>query len=778
MAFQKHLLSGVAAAAFAVGAAQAQTSPNPDQPDASASASTSAQQKSQQVNLSTDRNISTNPLFPLPVILGLGGLVLIVGGIGAYRRAKDGSVPGMLAGGLATVMLLNPAVIDNQNKKMPTEVIVVVDRSESNQSIGTRAQETDAVLDHIRKQLEPLGGDINLHVIDSKRRDSTGRPDDSNLFALLDETTGIPYNRRGAVIFLTDGQTRGMQGTPEAIGKETPFHALVSGKDNEFDLRIVVDQAPKSSLVKQKQVIKFHTQVDGEYDSAKTPVRVEIRRDGNKVSEKTVVPGEVAEVTVDIPHAGSNIIELQASIIPGELIENNNRIVVPIEGIRKQMNVLYFSGKPHLGTRMWENALRENSDTALIQFITLRPSRKIDDTPEEEMALVPLPMHELFSEKLKSIDLVIFDRYEGIATLPPTYFDNLVSYIPEGGAVFVAAGPEYARPRSLYNSSLGSILSARPTGNMLKVPFVPRATSDGEKHPVTRGLGGEKNITDPSWGRWLSMAETEATGGHVVLSGDQDKPLLILERKGKGRIATLTSDNAYLWERDFDGGGPHEALLQKAIDWLLQNPDLEEEALRLSARNGELIIHRQTMLDKTDPIKVTTPTGIITVTPKPVGPGQWEARIKATAEGLYSAEQSGQHPLTAHFNLGTPNLAEFSGVVSTLEKLAPLAIATGGSAKRIDTSSLPRLIPIKAKDAKNGLSGSGWIGIRMTDETTLVDQKKTPLMSGWTGAGLMLAFALLAGFAFYREGGKDNRPGWRDVVPFAKRKEGPEVGGP
>ena len=51
--------------------------------------------------------------------------------------------------------------------------------------------------------------------------------------------------------------------------------------------------------------------------------------------------------------------------------------------------------------------------------------------------------------------------------------------------------------------------------------------------------------------------------------------------RNKGRVALLLSDHAWLWARGYDGGGPHTDLLRRLSHWLMKQPDLEEEALRL-----------------------------------------------------------------------------------------------------------------------------------------------------------------------------------------------------
>ena len=71
----------------------------------------------------------------------------------------------------------------------------------------------------------------------------------------------------------------------------------------------------------------------------------------------------------------------------------------------------------------------------------------------------------------------------------------------------------------------------------------------------------------------------------------------MLDRKGKGRVALLTSDHAWLWARGYDGGGPHTDLLRRLSHWLMKEPDLEEERLIASAKGLKLTIERRSMED-------------------------------------------------------------------------------------------------------------------------------------------------------------------------------------
>src|SRR5690606_14328598 len=191
-------------------------------------------------------------------------------------------------------------------------------------------------------------------------------------------------------------------------------------------------------------------------------------------------------------------------------------------------------------------------------------------------------------------DLIIFDRYAQRGVLPTVYFDNIARYVREGGALLVASGPDYASDDSLYLTPLADVLPAAPTGRMIERPFSPRITDLGQRHPVTRGLAGA-DAEPPRWSRWFRQVEVDKPDGEIIMKGVDDDPLLVLQREGEGRVALLLSDQVWLWARGYEGGGPHVDLLRKLAHWLMKEPDLEEEALRATARGATLEIERQTM---------------------------------------------------------------------------------------------------------------------------------------------------------------------------------------
>jgi len=310
-------------------------------------------------------------------------------------------------------------------------------------------------------------------------------------------------------------------------------------------------------------------------------------------------------------------------------------------------------------------------------------------------------------------------------------------------ALLVASGPDYAGGDSLYDTPLSPVLPAAPTGQTIEQPYYPQVTDAGNRHPVTRGLeGGDSN--PPRWGRFFRLIDVDKPDGTVVMKGVDDKPLIVLKREDKGRVAQILSDETWLWARGYEGGGPQVDLFRRLAHWLMKEPDLEEEALRARAGPAGLTIERQTMADTTVPVTVIKPSGAReTVALTAAEPGLWRATVAADEIGLWRVEQNDKH---AFAHVGAANPLEFVDARSTEAKLAPLAKETGGYIGRMAGAAgdlkLPRIVPVRGSGAT---AGSDWLGIRMTDASVLKGITRIPLFSGFLALfGVSGLFGLLA----------------------------------
>ena len=641
---------------------------------------------------------------------------------------------------LIVLALANPSLTREDRDPLNSVAVVVVDKSPS-QNFGDRTQQTDAARAAVIERLSRIPG-LEVRTVEAGQAD--GETDGTRLFTALGSALAdVPTDRIAGVVMITDGRVHDVPADAAALGFAAPVHALITGHKNERDRRVALIAAPRFGIVGQPQIVTYRVEDQGANEKT---AEVTVRRDGDVVETKTVPVGTPQSVMIPIPHGGPNIVEIEASPIEGELTQVNNRAVVSIDGVRDKLRVLLVSGEPHAGERTWRNLLKSDASVDLVHFTILRPPEKQDGTPINELSLIAFPTRELFQQKIDEFQLIIFDRYARQGVLPIIYFDNITRYVRAGGAVLVAAGPDYASPTSIWRTPLDAILPAEPSGNVTEQAFRPSLTELGRRHPVTRGLDGSDS-TPPHWSEWFRVVDTRSATGTTVMQGPDEKPLLVLSHEGEGRVALLLSDHIWLWARGFEGGGPHLDLLRRLSHWLMKEPDLEEESLRLTVSGHDLVVRRQTMADQVGDVTLTSPSGAArTLKLDPAQPGVWESSIAANELGLWRATDG---KLNALVNIGPANPREYAEVTSTTDVLAPLANATGGDSRRLDDGSglnVPRVVAVRSGDT---YKGDDWIGLKMRDASVVRGIGVLPIFAGLLG--LLLLLGSLAG-AWAREG--------------------------
>ncbi|MEP1932608.1 MAG: hypothetical protein ABJJ37_15150 [Roseibium sp.] len=687
-------------------------------------------------------SLSFDPLVPNWALIAAGALTLFFAVLLGYLNLR-GWVLRCMTMALLVLALANPAIEREDREPLSSVVALVVDKSQS-QRLADRQATTDATTEALQSRVEALEG-FDVRILEAR---NSGSGDGTELFQTLSNgLADVPPERVGGAIIVSDGQIHDIPETAEALGFNAPVHGLITGTSDERDRRIVLDKAPRFGLVGSEQTVGLTVVDQGRGTGPGDQVRLTVKRDGNIVTERTARTGEKIDIPVEVAHGGDNIFEFEAAPLDNELTNLNNRAVVTIDGIRENLRVLLVSGSPHAGERTWRNLLKSDASVDLVHFTILRPPEKQDGTPINQLSLIAFPTRELFSVKIDEFDLIIFDRYVRRGVLPMLYFDNIARYVENGGAVMLAGGPDYAEGGSLYRTPLANILPARPTGAILEQPFHATLARLGERHPVTRGLPGAEQ-DPPAWSRWFRMVDTELDEGHALMSGPSDAPLLVLNRKGEGRVAMLLSDHVWLWARGFEGGGPHVPLLRRLAHWLMQEPDLEEEALNVSLRGPELIVERQTLGETVNEVTVVTPTGDRSdLTMSENEPGLWSGSVPVTETGLFSVTDG---EMSALIHVGPQNPREYTDVLSTTEALSPISEATGGTVQRLrdvgGDLELPRVVSMNQSAS---YAGNGWIGLKATEASILNGVDRFPLLIGLLGLAILLGAISMT---WYREG--------------------------
>ena len=760
-----------------------------------------------------------------PWVLGVLA-ALAVGAVAlAVLRRAGGAWLRAAAFAVLLAWLAGPRLVQEVRDALPDIGLLVVDRTAS-MAIDGRQDSVDEAARSLQAQAARLPG-LELRTVSVPE----GGRDGTRLFAAVDRALAdIPRNRLAGIVALSDGQVHDVPATDAGFAP-APLHLLLPAAGAQTDRRLRVVAAPSYGVVGRDVAIRVVVEdlgvpggvpggvagggggllgggsggllgggAGGLLGAARGTAQLTIRRDGEPPVERTVPVGVEQDVAVPIAQPGPTVVELSVAHRAGEISDLNNRVVVPINGVRDRLRVLLVSGEPNQGERVWRRLLKADPSVDLVHFTILRPPEKDDMTPLGELALIAFPTRELFVQKIAQFDLIILDRFQNRGILPMPYLRNIADYVRGGGGLLLSVGPEFVGADSLSDTPLAEVLPARapdtgPDG-VVEGSFRPRVTALGERHPVTEGLpgantqapGGAGGVpggaaagaasgqgtaagaasgqraaagsgpgvegarapqaaagfaragTEPAWGPWYRAITPQDPHGQVLMSGPDGLPLLLLDRVEQGRAAMLMSDQIWLWARGHEGGGPQAELLRRLAHWLMKEPGLEEEALEARIEAGRLTVERRSLAEApAGQVTVTAPDGTTqAVALAAAGPGRAVASLDAAAPGVWAASDGTRKAFAA---AEAANPLEEADLRASAERMAPLLRQSGGSAHLLRPGGAPELRMVSADGAA---SGAGWIGLRRRDAHLVTGVSSVPLLPAWAGLPLLLGLVLLA----------------------------------
>ncbi|MDK3017767.1 hypothetical protein [Pseudodonghicola flavimaris] len=675
-------------------------------------------------------SIVFDPLLPWPVLAGLTVLAVLAVAL-ALWRGLSGWPLRLLSAAVILAALTGPS-LQQEDRSPLSDIVLMVEDHSASQSLSDRPEQMQRAAEELARAITARD---NTELRRIRVADAPGDAGTQLMTALSSALAEEPRARVAGIVALSDGRIHDLDRTPDL---PAPLHLLMTGHDTDWDRRLIVRNAPAFAIIGESVTLTLRIE-----DSGATPARdglapLDISIDGSDPERFQVPIGQDIDLPVTLPHGGRNVIRFSVPEAAGELTDRNNSALIQMNGVRDRLRVLLVSGEPHAGGRTWRNLLKSDSSVDLVHFTILRPPEKQDGVPVDELSLIAFPTRELFLEKIHDFDLIIFDRYKRRGILPAIYLDNVADYVRQGGAVLVAAGPDFATASSIYRSPLAPVLPARPSARVIEERYRPMVTDLGRRHPVTADLGD-----GTGWGSWLRQIEVEPTSGEVLMSGYEDRPLLILDRVGEGRVALLASDHAWLWSRGYEGGGPQLELLRRLAHWMMKEPELEEEALWAEASGQTMRIIRRSLAETVGPVTVTRPDGGTEEIPlREVSPGRFEATYRGPEIGLYRLSEGDQ---SAVIGLGPAAPKEFEQTIATGTVMEPVIDPLRGGILALE-DGVPRL-----RDVREGrpAAGRGWIGLTPRGAYETRDVRQIPLMPAWLVL-LMISALVLAGWL--REG--------------------------
>lgn len=622
------------------------------------------------------------------------------------------------------VALANPALVQEEREPLSSVAAVVLDKSES-MSFGDRAA---AAAEAYAKIRATLNADESLEV---RFIESDPKADGTNLFTALEGLMAdVPRDRIAGAIFVTDGQVHDLPIDTSRAEDFGPIHGIVVGDPDKGDRRVEIVEGPDFGIV--GETADFIVRAD---DPNGGRIQLQVSVNGGDTTPLTVQSGQPTPLPIEIERRGANVVVIEAEPGDEELTLANNRTAATVSGVRDRLRVLLVTGRPNASGRVWRDLLKSDPSVDLVHFTILRPPFKSDVTPLEELALIAFPTEELFEEKLDEFDLIIFDQYERRGVVTFSYLSNMASYVDEGGAMLLIAGEPFAGPASLHRTPLAAVLPATPTGSIDTGRYVPELTPEGTRHSITAPLQGR------DWGAWLRYIQVEAPVGDVLMRTPRGHPLFVVDRVGDGRVGQLMSDQIWLWQRGYDGGGPFAELIRRAVHWLMKEPELEERRLDLVAEGDTVSATLRTLSDTAPALQIETPEGS-TLEPRwtRIAPGLFSAEAPIDQLGLYKARAGGLETVTLN---GPANPKEYADLQSSTEVMTPISDATDGGVYRVN-SSASNLPDIRRVSRRGDASGGNWLGLRERDAYAVRSSSSRPLLPGIVGAFLIILLLLLA----------------------------------
>jgi uncharacterized membrane protein len=667
------------------------------------------------------------PLAPLAVLIAIALGMMGLHGWDVLQRRR-GSVLRILGSAVVLFALAGPHVREQTRHAQPDHVAIVVDHSAS-MARTDPAHHADQIAQNMARYVRALGMQPDVSTLVD---DVTGTPLTA---AIRRAVARIPAPQLAGVLVITDGLGHDLNA---AITAPAPVHGLIVGDPNAVDVRTAVRRAPRTAAVGSRSQLE----VVLEGNRSDTPFTIHVN--DTLLGTFSAHAETPLSVTVPISRRMAYDIRVETPVSQGDLNPDNNRTEVTITGVHDRLRVLLITGTPYPGVRAWRNLLTSDPMVDLVHFTILRTPAHEDFTPADDLSLIAFPTQALFSDALSSFDLVIFDRYRQTGVLSPQYLANIAARVTAGGAMLVVSGPEdaagaddFSRFSGLPRLSEGPLAAVLPVvpRTLVEGTVLPHVSPAGRAHPITTTFSGE------TWGPWSRYVMGSVRTGKALLQAQNGDPLLVVAHAGQGRVAMIMSDQAWVWARGFEGGGPYNPLMRRLIHWLMDEPDLDENRLLATVDGADVVITRHSLDPIAAPVVVTQPDGTTrSLVLNTTVPGIAMGRMKASQAGVYRLAQSG---LKTSVTIGTRQSIEDRDGPATPNRLrATLAPKQGFVTWAKDVHDL------RAVQTWAPHHGPHWLGLTPRHASTVVRDDLRPL----SPVGLLILALCLWGLAWWREG--------------------------
>ncbi len=559
-------------------------------------------------------------LAALLVLVSLGLLVV------EMRRRERGGVAILASGVFALLALLaavlRPVRIAARESVVGARVVVLADASRSMAlKDGGRARR-DA-RDKTLAELARTGKDARLLVLgfgDGAPRplavgdgagDANARAPRSDLGAALRALAAAPDERPAAIVVVSDGR---LDDPPEDASPATlkalsetlhvPVHTIATTRDAPADASVRRVAAAGAAVAHVPLPLRVEIGCAGGLSCDEMTVTArELREDGPPALLATglahLKDGKgTLDLTVTLERAGSRILEIAITPPGGDVIPENDRRLVTFNVARERVRVLHVAGRPTNDTRALRRWLKSDASVDVVAFFILRTPADNPLATQEDLALIPFPVDELFSEHLPSFDAVVLQDFDAQPYGLEKHLPALARYVKAGGGLIMVGGPNSFVAGGYAGTAIADVLpvglDASPGSTAADTaPFVPQTSDQGRAAPLLgplRGVVGDELPQMPG----ANVLGDVRPGGVVLWThptrttkSGAPMPVLAIGDVGDGRTIAMGADGGWLLEFSALGartsGRGHGALWDGLLGWLMRDPRFEPAQLELGA---------------------------------------------------------------------------------------------------------------------------------------------------------------------------------------------------
>lgn len=569
--------------------------------------------------LSLAEDLSVATLAVAGVVLVLWALVLVVELVRRKRAERAIVASGLLAVLALSLALFRPVRVKAKSSVVGPRVVILVDRSRR-LALPDGSSTREAHAAEVVKELSRVFSQARVSVLgfaegdpQPLRKDAqVAREDDSDLARALGFLGHAPGERPAAVVVVSDGQlTRpgpdASDAEIEGIVKElgVPVHTVGLVKSAPRDAAVRRVFYAGAAVAHQPLSLRIDIACSGALRCKDIPVSVrELRQDAEPalLAEGTAkLEGkEVAtvELGITLERAGARVVEVAIASPEGDTVSENDRRYLTFNVARERVRLLHVAGRPTYDVRSLRMWLKSNESVDLVAFFILRTRGSTPMTTDdaEELALIPFPVNELFTEHLPSFDAVILQDIDAVPYELVQYLPALERYVRSGGGLIMVGGPSAFAGGGYARSPLERVLPVE-FGDVREpfdlAEFVPRYTDAGRMAPVLRPL---RELVSEDLPRMTgSNTLGAARDGSIVLwehavrkAGDRPMPVLALADAGDGRSIALAVDGTHqLGFSEFaerTAGRAYGALWDGLLGWLMRDPRYEAARVELLGR--------------------------------------------------------------------------------------------------------------------------------------------------------------------------------------------------